>query len=436
MAERSPKLTYGADRKSFDSAKLIDGNPGTAVLLPLPQAGQPQYVNIEFPEPFTAQALTVALDTWNSRNRRGARGLRRWPELPDGSPADGALAGVFREFREGDGPVFRILLRPQGDGFSGSLPMAFRSARWNCTRTCGSKIFPGRQLTSVMDVFSGEPTLPPEMTVRRDQVMDLSAKMDQDGQFAWDVPEGKWTVLRIGHTSTGKMNHPAPKESLGLECDKLSKKAIEAQFAGLMGKLLEDQAAIGGKALTMTHIDSWEVGSQNWTPGFREEFQKRYGYDLLPYLPVLTGRAVESREVSERFLWDLRRMVADLLLENYAGHMQEISHQHGLTLSIEAYGGGPLDEVAYGGRADVPMSEFWTGIGAWYLEQRDGVVRARLRPAGRRRGILHGRAGKRKVAEPSVPAEAPGRPGLHRRESTALSSTAIPRSPGWIASPV
>ena len=89
-----------------------------------------------------------------------------------------------------------------------------------------------------------------------------------------------------------------------------------------MGKLLEDQAAIGGKALTMTHIDSWEVGSQNWTPGFREEFQKRHGYDLLPYLPILTGRAVESREVSERFLWDLRRIVADLLLENYAGHMQ------------------------------------------------------------------------------------------------------------------
>ena len=210
------------------------------------------------------------------------------------------------------------------------------------------------------------------------------------------------------------MNHPAPKESLGLECDKLSKKAIEVQFDGLMGKLLEDQAAIGGKALTMTHIDSWEVGSQNWTPGFREEFQKRYGYDLLPYLPILTGRAVESREVSERFLWDLRRLVADLLLENYAGHMREISHQHGLTLSIEAYGGGPLDEVAYGGRADVPMSEFWTG----QEHPAPGTKRWR-RPAhvyGRpvcRGGILYGRPGERQVAEPSLPVETPGRSRLH-----------------------
>ena len=91
---------------------------------------------------------------------------------------------------------------------------------------------------------------------------------------------------------------------------------------------------------------------------------------MIPFLPVLTGRPVDSREVSERFLWDLRRIVGDLLLENYADHMREICHQHGLTLSIEAYGGGPLDEVAYGGRADVPMSEFWTGQepGTWNKE--------------------------------------------------------------------
>jgi alpha-L-rhamnosidase len=168
-------------------------------------------------------------------------------------------------------------------------------------------------------------------------------------------------VLRFGHTSTGATNDPPPKEGMGLECDRLSKKAIEVQFGGLVGKLLAVQAAIGGKSLTMTHIDSWECGSQNWTSALSEEFQKKYAYDLLPYLPVLTGRAVESREVSERFLWDLRRIIADMLLENYAGHMREISHQHGLTLSIEAYGAGPLDEIAYGGRADVPMSEFWLG---------------------------------------------------------------------------
>ena len=371
MADCSPKLTYDVDRKSFDAAKLIDGNPGTVALLPLPLTGQPQYLNIEFAEPFTAQALTVGLDAWNieieavlevSDNGLDFRTIRpmklRWP-----------VSSV--NFQKVSARFYRILLKVMGGRFDERLAKGIPLGEVELHADLRIEDIPGKAAyirqgaytayAGEQDAFSGEPDLPREMVVPRDQVMDLSSKMDRDGQLDWDVPAGKWTVLRIGTTSTGKTNHPAPKESMGLECDKLSKKAIEVQFAGLVEKLLEDQAAIGGKALTMTHIDSWETGSQNWTPGFREEFQKRRGYDLLPYLPLLTGRAVESREVSERFLWDLRRTVADLLLENYAGHMREISHQHGLTLSIEAYGDGPLEEVAFGGRADVPMSEFWVG---------------------------------------------------------------------------
>jgi len=371
MAESSPKLTYSADRKNFDSAKLMDGDPGTVALLPLPAMGQPHYLNIDFPEPFTAQALTVALDTWNSQiegalevsddgqNFRMVRPLTlRWP-----------VSSV--NFPKVTARYYRIVLKPpQEDSFFQTFAKGIPLGEVELHAALRIEDIPGKAAYIRQDVFSGEPALPQEMAVREEQVVDLSSKMKEDGQFTWDVPEGKWTVLRIGHTSTGKMNHPAPKESLGLECDKLSKKAIEMHFAGLMGKVLEDQAAIGGKALTMTHIDSWETGSQNWTAGFREEFQKRRGYDLLPYLPTLTGRAVETRAISERFLWDLRRTVADTLLENYAGHMREISHQHGLTLSIEAYGGGPLEDVAYGGRADVPMSEFWTGQrpGTWNKE--------------------------------------------------------------------
>ncbi|MCX6622082.1 MAG: glycosyl hydrolase, partial [Acidobacteria bacterium] len=203
--------------------------------------------------------------------------------------------------------------------------------------------------------FSAETIAP------RGRVLDLTSKMSPDGRLAWDVPAGSWTVLRLGYTTTGKTNHPAPRESEGLECDKLSKRAVEAHFAGLLGKLVDDQRAVGGTALKFAHIDSWEVGSQNWTPGFREEFRKRRGYDLLPFLPVVTGRAVEGQQITERFLWDWRRTVADMLLDNYAGHMRELSHRHGLQLSIEGYGGGPLDDLAYAGRADMPMSEFWTG---------------------------------------------------------------------------
>ena len=200
---------------------------------------------------------------------------------------------------------------------------------------------------------------PAEQVVKGDSIVDLSARF-QNGRLSWDAPAGKWTVLRIGHTSTGKDNHPAPASGRGLECDKLSAEAVDAMFAGLMGKIIADSPALAGKTLVTTHIDSWEVHSQDWTPRMREEFQKRRGYDLYRYFPVYTGRIVDSVEVSERFLWDLRQTICDLLVENYSGHFRELAQKNGLKLSIEAYGDGAFDDVTYAGRCDEPMGEFWS----------------------------------------------------------------------------
>ncbi len=206
--------------------------------------------------------------------------------------------------------------------------------------------------------------LPKEMLIDRAGIIDLSAKLDKDGRLVWDAPAGKWTVLRFGHTCTGAQNAPSPATGRGLECDKLSKEGIEANFAGMMGKLIADAGPAAGKALAATHIDSWENGAQNWTSRMREEFKARRGYDLLPFLPVMTGRVVDSLEISERFLWDLRRTISELVVENYAGHLRTLAQRYGVRLSIEAYG-GPCDNAPYAGRADEPMGEFWIGGGAF-----------------------------------------------------------------------
>jgi hypothetical protein len=368
MAERSPHITYGLERKSFDSANLLDGNAATSALVPPPESGLTQYLNIEFPEAFTAQSLTIGLDVWNTEI----------PAALEVSP-DGRNYETVREFSAG-WPVscvnfpevtsryFRIrltVLDPAGDWVFQRFVKGIPLSQVELQPTPRLEETSGKADFTRQDAFSTDPAASPDWVVPYNQIIDLTTNMTSDGRLNWNVPPGKWTVLRIGHTSTGKENHPAPLESRGLECDKLSKKAIEVQFSSFLGKLLDDQAAAGGKAIKMAHIDSWEVGSQNWTPGFREEFMKRRGYDLIRYLPVLTSRAVESREVTERFLWDLRRTVADLLVENYAGHMRELCNQHGLKLSIEAYGDGPYQDMEYAGRVDVPMCEFWTGAPAW-----------------------------------------------------------------------
>ncbi len=208
--------------------------------------------------------------------------------------------------------------------------------------------------------------LPPDKVIPRSRILNLTAQADGNGHLVWDVPEGQWTVLRLGHTSTGAKNAPAPATGAGLECDKLSRAGIEANFAGMMAKLAADNHIEPGRAnpgLVATHIDSWENGSQNWTARMREEFQQRRGYDMTPFLPVMTGRVVESLEVSERFLWDLRRTISELVVENYAGRMHELAQAHGLRFTVEAYG-SPCDYIPYGGAADEPMGEFWTPSGA------------------------------------------------------------------------
>lgn len=203
------------------------------------------------------------------------------------------------------------------------------------------------------------PAVPPEQVIARDRMVDLGARMDSGGRLAWDVPPGRWTVLRFGRTSTGANTRPAPEPGLGLECDKLDKAALEAHFREYLGKLIADVGPLAGRSWTSLHVDSWEMGPQNWTGRFREEFRRLRGYDPVPYLPAMTGRVVESLEVSERFLWDLRQTVSDLILENHARHLRTLARRHGMRLSIEPYDGSPCDDLTLGACADVPMCEFW-----------------------------------------------------------------------------
>ncbi len=202
------------------------------------------------------------------------------------------------------------------------------------------------------------PALPASQCIASANVQNITDRMDSQGHLKWNAAAGRWLVLRIGHTIAGGVTRSAQAESNGWECDKLSKAAIETQFSAMVEKLLADVGPLAGKTIVSTHIDSWEAGSGNWTDGFREEFHRRRGYDLLPYLPTLNGLVVDSLEKSERFLWDFRETVCEMLLENYAGHFKELAHRKGLRLSIEGYD-GTCDNLRLIGQADEPMCEFW-----------------------------------------------------------------------------
>jgi hypothetical protein len=205
--------------------------------------------------------------------------------------------------------------------------------------------------------------------IASDKILDLTDRLGADGRLTWTAPPGNWTILRFGRTSTGANTRPAPAPGLGLESDKFDKAALDAHCEQFVGALLRE---IGpGKrrdaGWTSLHIDSWEMGAQNWTAAFRKEFRSRCGYDLLRYLPVFSGRIVDSREISERFLWDVRQTAQELVLENHAQHLKALGRKHGLGLSIEPYDMNPTADLNLGAVADVPMCEFWAqGFETWY----------------------------------------------------------------------
>ena len=181
----------------------------------------------------------------------------------------------------------------------------------------------------------------------------------------------------------------------------------------------------------MLHIDSWEMGAQNWTAAFREEFRRRRGYDPVRYLPAITGRVVDSMEVTERFLWDLRQTAQELVIENHAEHLKALGRKNGFGLSIEPYDMMPCADMSVGAVADVPMCEFWLyGFDTTYSVIEASFDRAYVRAAHRGGGVLHFR-GRRAVAGVSGLDEGAGGLGVQRgREPDCVPSLAAPAVAG------
>jgi hypothetical protein len=197
--------------------------------------------------------------------------------------------------------------------------------------------------------------------LKQEDIIDISRYLQNDGRLVWDAPQGNWTIVRMGVRVTGASTRPSPEPVIGLESNKLSATAFKNHLKNYTDILLEKTAPRKeGVGWTGFHMDSWESGSQNWTDGILEEFKKRRGYDPEPFLLTYTGRAVKSLEISERFLWDLRKTCQELLLENHAGFAKAYARKHGLELTIEPYDMNPAGDLDLGAVADVIMAEFWS----------------------------------------------------------------------------
>ncbi|MEO7600351.1 MAG: glycosyl hydrolase, partial [Opitutus sp.] len=192
-----------------------------------------------------------------------------------------------------------------------------------------------------------------------DQIRVLTAQTDAQGRLTTQLPPGTWHIFRFGYTSTGGRNSPATSSGSGLECDKLSRAAIDQHFAAYVGKLAEEAGPLAGKSFLYSEIDSYEEGGMNWTEGFADAFKSAKGFDLIPFLPAVTGRLVADPGTTDAVLGDYRDFICGLMTENYYARFTELCHNYGLIAYSEPYGFGPINSLQVGGKADIPMGEFW-----------------------------------------------------------------------------
>ncbi|MBF9141046.1 glycosyl hydrolase [Hymenobacter properus] len=202
--------------------------------------------------------------------------------------------------------------------------------------------------------------LPDAQCVPLGKVINLTDKLDANGRLTWTAPPGRWTILRMGHTSTGQVNTTGGG-GRGLECDKFNPAAVSMQFDKWFGEAVRQGGPeLAARVLKGFHVDSWECGSQNWSANFPAEFKQRRGYDLLPWLPVMAGVPLANADQSERVLFDVRQTIAELVNDKFYVTLRDLAHAKGCTFSAEAIAPTMVsDGLLHYQHADVPMGEFW-----------------------------------------------------------------------------
>ncbi|HSZ16396.1 MAG TPA: glycosyl hydrolase [Terracidiphilus sp.] len=386
-----PKIT--ASGGSPDFALLADGDLEKTTGLPIPGQGQSAWIQYEFSEPATMRAITFV-----TRDPGGLEAVFAGIAPPDKAleaSDDGQNFRLVAALPGGDAPehtvsfpavtakYFRVTFKrtppppvpfwaqgidPASAGFKASeAPKTYDVAELVLHPGARVNHFEEKAaFVPVLDLygFATQPVGRADAIAKSD-VVDLTAKMHADGTLDWTPPPGEWVILRFGYSLLGITNHPATAEATGLEVDKLDRSAVKQYMETYLDSYKQTVGAdmMGQRGIRYVINDSWEAGSQNWTDAMIDQFKKRRGYDPVPWMPVLAGQVVDSAEASDKFLWDFRKTIADLIADEHYGQLEETLHAWHMGHYGESHESGRAfvaDGMEVKKFNEIPMSAMWT----------------------------------------------------------------------------
>lgn len=379
-----PKITSSAGL--VDAGVLNDGDTATRLTMPPSITGKPQWIQFEYEKPEEIRSISVSVSppgsVVNLAVSDDGKKYRHIKSFYIGSTSQSTV--TFAPIRA---KLFRLKLRSPGKqgkepwgtsapGVSlgpfekmfhaGTAPplIAHDIVLRQGVRVNRFELKAGFEIAQNYYAIA-TPPVPQKLTVRSSDVVDLTGHMRADGSLQWQAPPGDWVVLRMGYSLTGSMNHPASREATGLEVDKLNRGYVEQYLDTYLGMYTETvgPSLIGERGLNAFMTDSLEIRPQNWTDDILQQFERLRGYDPRPWLPTLTGIVVDGAEQSDKFLWDFRKTLSDLLLDSHYKVIAETTQQRGLTLYGEALESLRLslgDDMDLRRYTDVPTAAMWT----------------------------------------------------------------------------
>lgn len=379
LGSLTPKVTSSAGK--FNLTSLTDGDLHQSIFLPPSEVGENMWIQYEFasPQSFAAYSVTGAyhnaLEQFNgSPNNRtllvseDGKNFRKIADIP----------GTLVPQTTGDFPTttakywrFAIeTLPPSPAGIAAmfgaptpSEPDGIHVAEFNLFVTPKIDLF---EQKAGFAAWREKPLLTsdnPIIGVSSENVINLTDKMDANGALNWEVPEGTWKIIRLGYSLTGRENHPASPEATGLEVDKLDADAVRNYINSYLDMYKDAAGLMGAEGLGYMILDSYEAGHMNWTHNMPTEFATRRGYDITPWIPVLAGYIVGDSNESEKFLWDFRKTIGEMIVENHYDVIGEELHKRGMKRYTESHEGGRIylaDGMDVKRNADIPMSAMWT----------------------------------------------------------------------------
>lgn len=369
---------------NFTLAQLTDGDLGTTALLPRDSAKGLAWIQFAFPQAQTIKALTMVGGGEPGMFGQGsAPADARTLEASDDGAAfrfvchipPGAILEQTMTIPATTAKYFRVTVKNPPTKFNGLAAMV--GIKVEPVTPPGTDIaelvlhpvdrinrFEEKAAFAPVGDLSEKPTAATKDVVATSDIIDLTGKLAADGTLNWTAPTGEWKVVRFGYSLLGIDNHPASPEATGPEVDKLDPVAIRHYFTNYLDQYKNATGGLmGAKGLQYIITDSWEAGAQNWTANLPQEFQKRRGYSLLPWLPVLTGTVVKSAEASEQFLFDFRKTLSDMVAEYHYDGLTKILAERGMKRYSESHENGRAliaDGMEVKRTAAVPMSALWT----------------------------------------------------------------------------